>query len=277
MNVSMQDTFNLGWKLGQVLTGRSPESLLDTYHVERAEVAKNLIDFDRTWSDMLTKDPAEIPPDELADFYLTTAEFPAGFRTQYQPSTVTGEGTYQALADGYPIGKRFRSAPVVRVADANPVELGHHARADGRWRIYAFADGVDVASSPRLWEWSDWMLSGDSPALRHVAAGEAVDDLFDIKVVFQGTHDRVDIAAVPSLFLPRKGPFGLIDYELVYATDPGRDIFGLRGVSRGGCVVVVRPDQYVAHVLPLTAYDELTSFFGRSMLAAGDRALESAG
>ena len=28
---------------------------------------------------------------------------------------------------GFPIGKRFKSAPVVRVADANPVHLGHHA------------------------------------------------------------------------------------------------------------------------------------------------------
>ena len=31
MNVSMQDGFNLGWKLGHVLDGRSPESLLATY------------------------------------------------------------------------------------------------------------------------------------------------------------------------------------------------------------------------------------------------------
>jgi|1186.fasta_scaffold1125910_1 hypothetical protein len=27
-----------------------------------------------------------------------------------------------------------------------------------------------------------------------------------------------------------------------------------------GCIVVVRPDQYVAHVLPLDAHDELTDF-----------------
>ena len=51
MNVSMQDAFNLGWKLGQVLTGRSPESLLDTYSGERQEVAQKLIDFDREWSE----------------------------------------------------------------------------------------------------------------------------------------------------------------------------------------------------------------------------------
>ena len=37
----------------------------------------------------------------------------------------------------------------------------------------------------------------------------------------------------------------------------------LRGIDREqGCIVVVRPDQYVAHVLPLDARDELTAFFG---------------
>jgi hypothetical protein len=33
-------------------------------------------------------------------------------------------------------------------------------------------------------------------------------------------------------------------------------------------MVVARPDQYVAHVLPLDAYDELTTFFGGFMLEA---------
>jgi hypothetical protein len=37
----------------------------------------------------------------------------------------------------------------------------------------------------------------------------------------------------------------------------------LRGIDRdAGCVVVVRPDQYVAHVLPLDAHEELADFSG---------------
>ena len=39
MNVSMQDAFNLGWKLAAVLQGRSPASLLHTYSAERQAVA----------------------------------------------------------------------------------------------------------------------------------------------------------------------------------------------------------------------------------------------
>ena len=38
----------------------------------------------------------------------------------------------------------FHSAPVVRLADARPMHLGHVHEADGRWRLYAFADRLDV-------------------------------------------------------------------------------------------------------------------------------------
>jgi phenol 2-monooxygenase len=34
-----------------------------------------------------------------------------------------------------------------------------------------------------------------------------------------------------------------------------------RGISSDGAIVVVRPDQYVAHVLPLAARHDLAEFF----------------
>ena len=161
MNVSMQDGFNLGWKLGHVLTGLSPASLLATYSAERQPVAQQLIDFDREWSALMARKPEEISdPQELATFYLGTAEFPSGFMTQYGPSMIVTDAAHQAgLAEGFPLGKRFKSVEVVRVCDGNPVHLGHHARADGRWRVYAFADAAaprgggirPLATGPRSW------------------------------------------------------------------------------------------------------------------------------
>lgn len=254
MNVSMQDGFNLGWKLGHVLQGRSPESLLATYSAERQVVAKNLIDFDKQWSTLMATKPEDLAdPSELEDFYVRTAEFPAGFMTEYTPSMITGEATHQALATGYPIGKRFTSAAVMRVCDGNPMELGHHARADGRWRIYVFADAA--GSTPELGQWLD-SLTPD---------GVDFDEWFDVKAIYQQPHNDIDIMSVPKFFLPETGPLRLLDYEKVYAVDPRHDIFEARGVSRDGAIVVVRPDQYVAHVLPLAATDELAGFFSGVM------------
>jgi len=269
MNVSMQDGFNLGWKLGHVLDGRSPETLLGTYSAERQVIAKNLIDFDKQWSSLMATKPEDLAaPSELEDFYTRTAEFPAGFMTQYPPSMLIGESTHQELAAGFPVGKRFKSAPVVRVADANPVQLGHHHRADGRWRVYAFADTAASGEPSALADWAQWMQSSpDSPLLAHTPAGSDIDSVFDVKVVYQQAHTGVDISRVPGTFLPKTGPFELIDYEKVYAADPEHDIFKLHGINRGGAVVVVRPDQYVANVLPLTATAELAAFFRQMLLA----------
>ena len=261
MNVSMQDGWNLAWKLGYVLTGMADEDLLGTYSDERQVAAKNLIDFDLEWSTLMAKKPEEFAsPDEVADFYVRTAEFPAGFMTEYEPSIVTSGEAQQQLATGFPLGKRFKSVNTVRVADAVPVHLGHHHRADGRFRIYAFADAGRTA----LNDWAEWMLTSDgSPVRRFTPAGLDIDTVFDVKAVYQQQHHDVAIETVPKLFLPASGPFGLTDYEKIYAAIEDDDIFDQRGVSRDGAIVVVRPDHYVSHILPLSARDELTEYFGR--------------
>jgi len=43
LNIGVQDAVNLGWKLAQVVKGISPQSLLDTYHVERHPVAARVL------------------------------------------------------------------------------------------------------------------------------------------------------------------------------------------------------------------------------------------
>ncbi|MET4783051.1 FAD-dependent oxidoreductase [Glaciihabitans sp. UYNi722] len=44
MNFCIQDGFNLGWKLGRVVAGTSPEEILDTYEAERRPVAEALLE-----------------------------------------------------------------------------------------------------------------------------------------------------------------------------------------------------------------------------------------
>ncbi|NKQ26434.1 FAD-dependent monooxygenase [Streptomyces galbus] len=43
LNTSVQDAYNLGWKLAAVLTGAAPEALLDTYEEERRPVAAHIL------------------------------------------------------------------------------------------------------------------------------------------------------------------------------------------------------------------------------------------
>ncbi|MFI5718940.1 FAD-binding monooxygenase [Nocardia sp. NPDC051750] len=263
MNVSMQDGWNIAWKLGHVLDGRAPESILDTYSAERQVIAQNLIDFDREWSTLMATRPEEMDdPAQLEEFYVKTAEFPAGFMTEYTPSMLVAANTHQELATGFPVGKRFKSNMVIRVCDANPKHLGHHATADGRWRIYVFADEPAAGEPSRTTELADWLVTApSSPLLAHTPADADLDAWFDVKVIYQQPHTEVDLSKVPAVFLPKVGPFQLTDYEKVYATAPADDIFTAQGISRAGAIVVVRPDQYISQVLPLDATGELAEFF----------------
>ncbi|MHC6176146.1 FAD-binding monooxygenase [Glutamicibacter sp. X7] len=263
MNVSMQDGFNLAWKLGYVLSGRAQPELLGTYSAERQVIAQNLIDFDKQWSSLMAAKPEDFEdPSYLEDFYVRTAEFPAGFMTEYQPSILTGDRNYQELAGGYPVGKRFKSAPVTRLGDNNPVELGHHHRADGRYRIYVFADAPAPGHDSKVEALAQWLAESEqSPVKRFTPRDSDIDSVFDIKVIYQQPYTEFNFTDAPKIFRPSTGKFGLTDYEKVYAALEGNDIFEARQVSRDGAVVIVRPDQYVAHILPLEATEQLATVF----------------
>lgn len=47
LNLGLQDAFNLGWKLAEVIRGESGEELLDTYHAERHPVAARVLESSR--------------------------------------------------------------------------------------------------------------------------------------------------------------------------------------------------------------------------------------
>ncbi|VVD29781.1 FAD-dependent monooxygenase [Paraburkholderia dioscoreae] len=43
MNTGIQEAFNLGWKLARVLKGAAPDRLLDTYHLERHPIERDVL------------------------------------------------------------------------------------------------------------------------------------------------------------------------------------------------------------------------------------------
>ena len=88
--------------------------------------------------------------------------------------------------------------------------------------------------------------------------------MIDVRAIFQQSHRELAIEAFAIISPASKGRYGLRDYEKMFCPDlkGNTDIFDMRGIDRDrGCMVVVRPDQYVAHILPLDAYTELAAFF----------------
>ena len=56
-------------------------------------------------------------------YFVAQGRFTAGVATKYASSMITADAMFQQLAEGFPVGMRFHSAPVVRLADAKPLQL----------------------------------------------------------------------------------------------------------------------------------------------------------
>ena len=282
MNVSMGDTFNLGWKLVSVLTGRADPALLHSYSGERRAAAKGLVEFDHKWArvvgglagDELGLDPSTAGLPLVARAFINNLPFTCGLTIQYERSALTGTPVHQHLATGFDIGKRFHSAPVIRLADAKPVHLGHCVEADARFRLFVFAPAGDAGSpGGAVAALCDWLEhDAASPLRRHTAPGEDIDAVIDTRAVFQQGFHALEFGVMPTLLRPHVGRYGLCDYEKVFCADPkrGEDIFAMRGIDRSaGCIVIVRPDQYVGHVLPLQAREALAAYFAAILRTRG--------
>ena len=278
MNVSMRDSFNLGWKLASVIQNKCSPNILHTYSAERRTVAKELIDFDRKFAKMFSAKPKtansnqkdNVDPKEFQKYFEKHGRFTAGTAIQYYPSIISSTSRYQHLALGLKVGMRFHSAPVIRVADVKPMELGHTIKADGRWRFFIFANSDEPENPISTTNALIDFLRDDkkSPIVKFTKPDEDIDSIFDVRVIFQQSHREINLEKINPFLLPLKGKLGLRDYEKIFCigSKNGEDIFKLREISKEtGCLVVVRPDQHIANILPLKAFSEISEFFDKFM------------
>ena len=279
MNVSMQDTYNLGWKLAAVLQGRSPASLLDTYSQERKVIAEDLIAMDTRWSkaiggagrvDSHDAKAVQAAFAEVQRQFVTNGEFTAGMATHYPPGAAhrrrtptctwrpasrrddvssprrwCGSAMPRRCTSGTPPSRRRPLAPL-RLRRRRRPPLQRFAAARSSWTSCAARTRRCIATRP----------TGGTPTGSSMCAPSSSSR----------TYDSTGRTCTSCSSHARAG-HGLIDYEKVFTPglDGDGDIFDLRGIDRGlGALVVVRPDQYVSLVLPLDGYEELNKFFDGS-------------
>jgi len=276
LNTSLPDTFNLGWKLASVLQGKCSPKLLQTYSTERRKVAHMLINADREMSALVATQPSakkgsnstKTNTADIEKFIGQQNGFIAGTSIQYDPSYICAGEENQHLASGFKIGQRFHSAKAVRISDGRPQHLGHLNKADGRWRIFIFGNKKNPINKLSVVSMLiDFLANNESsPIRKYTPEGTDIDSIIDIYAIFQ--QQDLSIENMPDLLWPAKGKYALRDYEKVFHADVNEDIFTQRRIDRSsGCMVVVRPDQHIANILPLDAYNELSNFFDEFMLS----------
>lgn len=146
MNVSLQDGYNIGWKLASVLRGQSSASILETYVSERQKTAAQLIDFDRFFTKLFSssyRKQNEISSQDFKDQFVKAGRYTAGQGVKYEESVfVSPSPTDESLARGVIVGMRFPSAQVVRFCDARPMQLVTALPADSRWHVIVFSGDI---------------------------------------------------------------------------------------------------------------------------------------
>ena len=270
LNTSLPDTFNLGWKIAAVLQGKSEPKLLDTYSTERRKVARQLIDADRELSKLVAtrpsaggaSDEAKVDTAKIEAFMKRQSGFVSGTSIEYFPSYICTGQENQHLATGYKIGQRFHSAEATRVADGRSQHLGHLVKADGRWRVFLFGGAQNpIDTTSAAYQFIDFLANSvSSPVLKYTPKGLDIDAVIDTYAVFQ--QRDLSMHDLHGYLWPTKGKYGLRDYEKVFHGQDGNDVYDLRGIDRSsGCVVIVRPDQHIASILPVTSHAEVSKFF----------------
>lgn len=145
MNVSLQDGYNIGWKLASVLKGLSPPSLLETYVLERKKTAIDLIEFDRYFSKLFSS-TGKTSPKDFQKGFIQSGKYTAGLTAKYDSSLITSSMDETAqFATNVIVGMRLPSSQVVRYCDSKPVQLMRSLRSDGRWRVITFVGDLELA------------------------------------------------------------------------------------------------------------------------------------
>ncbi|WAO91409.1 Hypothetical protein NCS54_00887700 [Fusarium falciforme] len=290
MNISMHDTFNLGWKLASVVKGWAKRSLLTTYTTERRQVAKELIEFDQRFSRLFSGRPAKDVLDEggvdLKTFKQVFEKgnlFASGCAVDYGASVIVAkpqaignaDGTgaiatigKQELAPNIPIGMRIPSCKVLNQSDARPWHLQELMPSTGAWRVVVFAgDVLDPAQFSRLSALGKALSSPSSFLNRHKPEeGQRLASFFEILTVHSSPRHEVELLSLPDIFHPYSEEYGW-DYEKVFVDDVSyHEGHGQAYASYGidttrGCVVVIRPDQYVSWIGELEDVDVIDRFF----------------
>ena len=302
MNVSMQDTYNLGWKICLVVKGLAKRSILRTYQSERRRVAQDLIAFDHRLSRLFSGRPAKdaadeagISIDEFKDALEKGNMFTSGVAVDYGASILVAKPVHQRIREMVPtsglgstvsmelleskeltsnikLGMRFPSFQVLNQSDARPWHFGQLLRSDGRFRIVVFAGNLkDGKQWERLKGFGELLAKPDSVIRRFTPFAKPIDSVIEILVIHSSPRQEVELLDLHEMFHPFDERQGW-DYEKVFVDDISYheghgEAYKNYGVDKeNGCVVIARPDQHVGWIGELEDIGDIDQYFSKVLV-----------
>ncbi|KAF5521677.1 FAD-dependent monooxygenase terD [Colletotrichum aenigma] len=262
MNVSLQDGYNIGWKLAAVIKMENDPAILETYVSERQETANDLIEFDRHFTNLFSSSYRKehgVTAEDFQDYFIKSGRYTAGLAIEYKPSILIRPSEADKLASGVRVGMRFPSAQVVRVFDARVMQLARALQSDSRWHVVVFGGDINNA------EGAARLLQATSELA--AALERLVLERFHPVLLLKSDRKKLDERKIPSFFMPNTGHGGVRRLQDVFVDDQSYhaghgEAYAKYGVDAAvGAVVLVRPDQYVSLICPLGRAEDIVKFF----------------
>jgi phenol 2-monooxygenase len=287
MNVSMQDSYNLIWKIATAFrTGN--RNILETYNTERMAVAKELILKDRAMSDFYCEGPSANSK-RYQEFREDFRDFVSGVAVTYSPSILTSttdttndtleckkpQQIYSdpSLASNLTLGQRIPSYLVTSHFTAEVSHLHTALESTGHWRIIFFSG--NLSNPHRFQQLHDLgtRLEAPNSFIRTCTPSSVpIDSIIEILTIHTSNRNAIDALSLPHIFHPWSDTKGH-HYWRIFArdNDSGDDIYEAFGIDEEvGCLVVVRPDQHVAYIGDLRDLESVEKYFGNVLALKRD-------
>ncbi|KAG8158324.1 hypothetical protein KVR01_012085 [Diaporthe batatas] len=275
MNVSLQDGYNIGWKLGSYLSGQATEELVKTYVSERQQTAAELIEFDRMWSKIFKSGATNgAGADYVRDQFVKSGRYMAGQAYKYSKSIITWPFEDTPKTNGVVrdkrksrlvVGMRLPSAQVVRYSDGKVHQLLSVFQSDRRWRIAVFAGDIQQQETRNRLDRVASTL--ESTVRAFTSEGQDEDSIIESLLMLKTKRTAICLDNIPKAFKPITGKQSIQNIHKVFVDDESYNsghgyAFDTIGVDHESVtIVVVRPDQYIATILQEQEADWLHTFF----------------
>ncbi|KAL8785271.1 MAG: hypothetical protein Q9213_003475 [Squamulea squamosa] len=294
MNVSMQDAYNLGWKLGAVITGCAKPAILQTYETERRQVALDLLETDREVARLYAQRPMDSTHNgtnatdhpDFGSMRERMSEFLTGVGIIYSESLLVARASAQAskipvnghqesmkvgakteLASKIKLGARMPSYKVLNQVEARPVQLADMLPSNGKWRLLVFAGNIkDEVQSMRVSDLGKALAAPGSLLHRYTPLDKPIDSVIEVLTIHSSPRTETNLFDFHDIFHPYHQDLGW-DYWKVFVDDVAAlensgDAYVSYGIDRhDGCLVVCRPDQHVGYIGALEDLQDIERFF----------------
>ncbi|KAL4747510.1 hypothetical protein BDW72DRAFT_209517 [Aspergillus terricola var. indicus] len=263
MNVSIQDTYNLIWKLGSVITGVLSPKILETYELERHPVAEELMKMDSKL--VQTYEQSNAPISEVSKVRRQFSGFMSGVEVTYGPNVLNASkelGEKSQRARNITIGKRLGTVPLVNQADASTIQLARALQSTGAWRLLVFPGDLQRnENAAKLDKFAQaFQDHTQCSSSRQVLATVIQQMAIELILVHKSPRTSVRLLDLPELFHPFDDKLGW-DYGKVFVDDEG-SAYAEYGIDeQTGCAVLCRPDQHVAWIGGLDEVSGLDAYF----------------